>query len=614
MLSEKQREDAKRIKLATGLLAQGRTLNQAAEALAMPLGALKDLRIRERRRWDAELTRAQADRAPSPEDRDRPASKPRRETKRRIRLAAVLLVGGRSVQEVAESLGVTRLTLKGIQKRHRADWAAELARARQSKANQDRPTDHVAKQLRKAAVLIAGGLSRREAAEEMGIPRATLDGYLFKHGQFFELELLQAETGTAKRREDLVAKVRRPIAQCAAMLAAGASSKEATAALGVPTSTIRHWQREYADVWAEEYDRAMAAAVIVVRRQAGTEAVMDDPTVFIRKALAAHKWATAKGQPLFEQNGKLSLLSFYQQHYRPVRLVNADARTVEKYDYVLKRWALLSGDPPLDEITGQTLATFLGCLRKIIGRNRVTPLSVNTTRGYLVHIQAVLDHAGPAGRHNRDALEILDRVPYIRRPPEELRAVRVVSMPKLSDVLAAAVCMTLPRIPGIRPPDWWRAILTIAYNVGLRRKTLFSIRMDQIDWQAKQLSLDPGQMKGRRGFVVPLNSATIAALMRIRTNRELLLPWPHCLSYFYTLLHRLLSAAGISRKDHWGLHDLRKTLATTLCWTNPAAAQVVMDHRMFRTTQLHYVQAGPILAAALEQLPQPENLLSASAG
>lgn len=166
--------------------------------------------------------------------------------------------------------------------------------------------------------------------------------------------------------------------------------------------------------------------------------------------------------------------------------------------------------------------------------------------------------------------------------------------------------MVIPEIAGVESPDWWRALLVVAYNTGLRRRSLFELRIADVDWRFHRVDLPPCRMKSRRAQTVHLNPTAMVHLERFKTDRVLVFPWPYNLRHFHTTFHRLQWDAGLPRKSHFGLSNLRKTCATTLWAQSPEAAQLVLGHVSIGTTQTHYVQGTDIAARALDGLPQPQ--------
>ena len=130
--------------------------------------------------------------------------------------------------------------------------------------------------------------------------------------------------------------------------------------------------------------------------------------------------------------------------------------------------------------------------------------------------------------------------------------------------------------------------------------------MEWIDWHNHRIIIPPRSMKARRFHVVHLNETAHRHLLAIRTDRELVFPWPHHSKTFNTMLHRLESAAGIARKDHFGLINIRKNLATRLWASSPAAASFALGHGSQGVTLRHYVASEGLVAEALDELEQPE--------
>ena len=81
--------------------------------------------------------------------------------------------------------------------------------------------------------------------------------------------------------------------------------------------------------------------------------------------------------------------------------------------------------------------------------------------------------------------------------------------------------------------------------------------------------------------------------------------WPFTVKHFHRAFHRLQRQAGIEKANHFGLHTLRRTLATRLAETSLDSARFVLGHADSAVTQQFYVDAGRAAAAALDSLEQP---------
>ena len=114
----------------------------------------------------------------------------------------------------------------------------------------------------------------------------------------------------------------------------------------------------------------------------------------------------------------------------------------------------------------------------------------------------------------------------------------------------------------------------------------------------------PGdRMKSGRPHAAPMHDEVFDHLMAIRTDRELVFPYPSGSRYFHQVLHKIQAEAGIPRDEHFGLHALRRTLATMLYEINPGAAMLALGHTALAVTQTHYVRPDAIVSRAIADLP-----------
>jgi len=463
--------------------------------------------------------------------------------------------------------------------------------------------------LKQAVGLLADGHNWEETAKAMGTTRAALESFRRRHRAAWQAEVDRlASNGVLLRRYRRVSitpRVETGIRRATALVAAGRAMGQIAAELQVHVDALEDWREEHRQLWDRELERAMQAAVILIRSQAGTDAVLADPAEYLRRAAVAERWTRQNGQDLFERNGAMTLCTFYRDYYKPTRLTAASPKTAESYEVSLRRWALITGDPPLSEITTPILSRFRDCLAKLRGRAAHLPMSPNRIRSILRHVQTVLDKAGPSGPRHRDAADILAKVPWVRPPKEELGEPRFVTDAELQAAYNASTAMDVPKIPGFKAPAWWRALIVTTYNLGLRHRTLFELRMEHIDWGRNRMAIPPGRLKSCRLLVLPMNETVREHLQAIRTDREMVFPWPMKDNRFYHYWHKLLDAAGIPSESRFGLHALRKTLATQLWALAPQAATLALGHAAASTTMKHYVNANGILADAMKKLPQP---------
>ena len=67
----------------------------------------------------------------------------------------------------------------------------------------------------------------------------------------------------------------------------------------------------------------------------------------------------------------------------------------------------------------------------------------------------------------------------------------------------------------------------LAFNTGLRKSTLFSLRMSDVRWDDCCLIVPADKSKTRRQQIIHLNAVTMEHLRATRTEREFLLRWDY---------------------------------------------------------------------------------------
>jgi len=384
-------------------------------------------------------------------------------------------------------------------------------------------------------------------------------------------------------------------------------SREIEQVLDLKRGTVQVWANHWPEHWQMACQSAETQLVRMVKAQIGTAAILDDVDGYLERAETADRLA-----PIVPKWDKPTLCTFFESFVRPNCLYDVKPISLTTYLAVVKLWRLVTGDPPLDSITVQTLSFFRDATAKRRGLRPHTKTSATTVASHLRHLQMILDKAGPPGRRNRDAQGLIANPPWIRPPRMETKLPRVIAPEVFKRIYDATAGMDWPQVPGIRAPAWWKSLLVVAFNTQLRRRTLFEMRMDEIDWQGHCLRLPAGRLKARRPMIVHLNAAAMEALRAIRTTRELI--FPRNAKYHTTFqkhFHHLQNSAGIPRKEHIGLHVIRKTAATALATISPQAAQLALGHTHLSTTINNYINPTAITCAALDAIPQPFGLSSA---
>lgn len=305
----------------------------------------------------------------------------------------------------------------------------------------------------------------------------------------------------------------------------------------------------------------------------------------------------------------LTLREFYEQHFCRSFLIDARPKTFEAYTDALNKWDACHRETPLHQIDSLALASFKADLAESTCQRTQRPLAKATVNKHLRHVQAILNKAGPPGPNNRDALGLVERVAWTKPLRQIKRRPRIIPPQHLQALYAASSQARLPQLDDFDAGDWWRAFLVVAYNIGSRRTAILRLTQKSIDWQRQEIDLDGDVDKCWEDRAKPLNTTVLRHLLKLRSDRPELFPWPYGWTAFYTQWHALNDAAGIER-PHYVPHDLKRTCVSTMLDVAEAfTVQRMADHASIATTQL-YANRTHQLRPAAEKMPQPwENQL-----
>jgi integrase len=312
----------------------------------------------------------------------------------------------------------------------------------------------------------------------------------------------------------------------------------------------------------------------------------------------------------------MTLYDAWWKFHRPT-LIDAAPATIAEYEITLRKWETYTNNPPIRQIDNGTLDSFKATL---LGE-KLAPATVNKR---VHHLRVILRRLGPQETRYPAGLGILYRVPYTKKLREPAKLPRVLTQEQLAAIFTACDVATWPAetktLPGdgdfaitpgygakgtgIPPADFWRAIVVLAYNLGLSKEDLFGLRHDEVDFDACLITLVRG--KTNRVLRLPMNDHVRNALATIwrpeiqdglfyesKSNRQLYKQW-----------HAIQNAAGISI-PYFGFHDIRRTCATEFERLQAGAGTFMLGHSTPAVTWRHYRNPSEATKQAAAMLPQP---------
>lgn len=293
-----------------------------------------------------------------------------------------------------------------------------------------------------------------------------------------------------------------------------------------------------------------------------------------------------------------TLTEFYETYVLPCIRSPRDRSpaTIEQDRVALRHWARITGDPPINKITQRTCALFMDAL---------SDRSPATRRKIAIHLQFILDQAGPPDRRHRSAAGLLTVVPYLERPesyPHEPK--RAYTFQELEALIDATQRVT--RSKAISLPNqalWWASLIRFAWHSALRRMNILNACWSWIkpDGWLEIPASSYKQQKAERRFY--LSTAARSAITRIRTREGRVFAWNGHISNFRTKWNQLTRVLPPSRR--FGLKAIRRAALTWLAERNPLVARLVAGHRKLDVLEDFYVQREVVIAL-LEQMPSPQ--------
>ena len=309
-------------------------------------------------------------------------------------------------------------------------------------------------------------------------------------------------------------------------------------------------------------------------------------------------------------SAEMTLCDFFGRYAWPDCLApKGDALSTRKdYEQSLAYWRLFTGDPPLCEISKRTCSTFVQLLAGSRGKRDDRLLAANTIYKHWINCERLLRWTGPQTRQNREGAGLIEAPPWISTPRKDRPGPRpAFSLPEIQAWLEALPrAARLPaRMVGVDPAAWWRAVILLDYNTGLRSGTLFKIRWEQI--AGAWLDVPAAISKGKQGRLTWLNRPALDAIEPLRAPGGLVFRWsnwPACDNTFGQIMHRQQRAAGVRPLT---LYALRRAFCRELVRINPLAAQLAMGHSGLGFSMMtnHYLDVEALLAESLARLPQP---------
>jgi len=236
---------------------------------------------------------------------------------------------------------------------------------------------------------------------------------------------------------------------------------------------------------------------------------------------------------MYRQTKRVTLGEYVQQYglFHPCK---PDAmRQYEVAAKLFERWA--GGPVAMEDLDAATVSQWL----VDYAASGVAPATVRSKRNLVLALWRAAADDDLCSLPRKRVRPI--RVPYT--PPNAYTAAEAA---RLVDA-----CSVLPRWHpcGLRRSQWWRLAILMAWDTGLRKNDLCSLRVDQITDTGLVVL---GQSKTAWGHTAQLSQTTIAELKRSleAVPREIVLPWTATRETFERQFNLIVQKAAV-RKGTW---------------------------------------------------------------
>jgi integrase len=243
------------------------------------------------------------------------------------------------------------------------------------------------------------------------------------------------------------------------------------------------------------------------------------------------------------------LSDFFDNVYRPLRLLNRSKRTDQLFRYSIRLFGETLGRPAtLDDLTDIAVSRHL---QRLLEQNR-KPAGVNKERRQLVALWNLA-----AKKRLVDQFPVL---PTVHEPQQLPKAWTVEEMWRLR-----MACNMQPGVyHGVPARLWWVALHCVLFATGERIAAVMQLRWRDISGDVVVFPAE-SRKGSKRASVATLTPAALAALDEIRLpKRELVFPWPFGGNYIYVVYRQILLRAELECDSRSKFHRMRRSHATHL--------------------------------------------------
>lgn len=279
---------------------------------------------------------------------------------------------------------------------------------------------------------------------------------------------------------------------------------------------------------------------------------------------------------LLDVNPERSLARFYEDTYRPRRLITSSAATVKDYRIAVRRLSQFAGcHVTLDQLSDELIERFMGWL---VAMGRSPALANHYVRSLLAMWRFAF-RKGLVATQPQDVTKLR----LLKRMPEAW------SLEELERILAACRKQEGDAIENVPANVWWPAFVLLLYYTALRVSAALALRSEHMNWSTGELFVPGTIQKHRADWSFQLPPALIELLIQSGAKgRSLLLPHRYNLPAIRNRYGRILKGARLPTGRRNMFHKIRRTSATFLADAlGEAAAMQHLGHSALSVTRTY---------------------------
>ena len=186
---------------------------------------------------------------------------------------------------------------------------------------------------------------------------------------------------------------------------------------------------------------------------------------------------------------------------------------------------------------------------------------------------------------------LLNTIPELAPLPEPRRIPDAYTTDQVQ-ALFVAVGSLRYSVAGLPAVGFWRALLSLLLDTGLRVSAAFSIRQSNCNLLGRWVFVAAENQKQYADQRLRFTETTRQAISAIwEPPREMLFPWPYDVSTRYNQLDRILRLAGLPLGRRNKFQKCRRTFATW-CRRFGADATAQLGHSSDEVTRRYYLDPG----------------------